>query len=74
MTKITFVGWTAGMKSLSFALLLRDAAGLELQEAWDIKTRVLDNEVVVLELPSLIATAVLEQAKALGVVCTMDQY
>ncbi|MGI4734399.1 MAG: hypothetical protein ACRYG7_04390 [Janthinobacterium lividum] len=62
------------MKSLSFALLLRDAAGLELQEAWDIKTRVLDNEVVVLELPSLIATAVLEQAKALGVVCTMDQY
>jgi hypothetical protein len=73
MTKITFVGWTAGMKSLGFALLLRDAAGLGLQEAWDIKTWVLDNEVVVLELPALIAAAVLEQAKALGVVCTLDQ-
>ena len=56
------------MKSLRFACLLHEEAGLGLQEAWDIKTKVLNEEPVVLELPASIGAAVLEHATALGVV------
>jgi hypothetical protein len=70
--KITFSGWQVGMKSLRFARLLHEEAGLGLQEAWNIKTKVLNEEPVVLELPASIGAAVLEQAKDLGVICTMD--
>lgn len=66
--KITFSGWQVGMKSLRFACLLHEEAGLGLQEAWDIKTKVLNEEPVVLELPASIGAAVLEHATALGVV------
>lgn len=54
------------MKSFRFAKLLHEQAGLGLKEAWDIKTKVLDEEPVELELPASIGAAVLEQAKALG--------
>lgn len=70
--KITFSGWQVGMKSFRFAQLLYDVAGLGLQEAWRIKTNVLNEEPVVLELPASIGAAVLEQAKALGVICAED--
>ena len=70
--KITFSGWNVGMRSLRFAQLLHHQAGLGLKEAWDIKTRVLDKEPVVLELPSAMAAAVFEQATALGVICTLE--
>ena len=70
--KITFLGWNVEMRSLRFAQLLHHQAGLGLKEAWDIKTRVLDKEPVVLELPSAMAAAVFEQATALGVICTLE--
>ncbi|MET4075098.1 hypothetical protein [Hymenobacter sp. UYCo722] len=69
--EITFFGWQVGMKSLRFARLLHEEAGLELAEAWAIKTKVLNEEPVVLELPAAIGAAVLEKATALGVICTM---
>jgi hypothetical protein len=52
--KITFSGWHAGMKSFRFAQLLHEQAGLGLREAWNIKTKVLNEEPVVLELPASI--------------------
>lgn len=70
--KITFLGWNVGMRSLRFAQLLHHQAGLGLKEAWDIKTRVLDTEPVVLELPAAMAAAIFEQAIALGVNCTLE--
>lgn len=70
--KIAFSNWQEGMKSLQFAQLLHHEAGLRLAEAWRIKTKVLDREPVVLELPASIATAILEQATALGVICTLE--
>ena len=70
--KITFSGWNVGMRSLRFAYLLHHQAGLGLKEAWDIKTRVLDEEPVVLELPAVVAAAVFEQATALGVICALE--
>jgi hypothetical protein len=70
--KITFSGWNVGMRSLQFAQLLHHQAGLGLKEAWDIKTRVLDKEPVVLELPAAMAAAIFEQATALGVICTVE--
>ena len=69
--KITFSGWQIGMKSLRFARLLHKEARLGLKEAWDIKTKVLNEEPVVLELPASIGVAVLERATALGVICTV---
>jgi hypothetical protein len=70
--KITFSNWRVGMKSLQFAQLLHHEAGLGLAEAWSIKTKVLDQEPVVLELPASTATAILEQATALGVIRTLE--
>ncbi|GAB3868436.1 hypothetical protein GCM10028824_13300 [Hymenobacter segetis] len=70
--KITFSGWREGMKSLRFARLLHDVAGLGLAEAWRIKTQVLEEEPVVLALPVSLAAAVWEQATALGVICFVD--
>ena len=70
--KITFLGWNVGMRSLRFAQLLHHQAGLGLKEAWDIKTRVLDKEPVVLELPAAMAAAIFEQATALGVNCALE--
>ena len=70
--KITFSGWNVGMRSLRFAQLLHHQAGLELKESWDIKTRVLDKEPVVLELPAAMAAAVFEQATALDVICSLE--
>lgn len=70
--KITFLGWNVGMHSLRFAQLLHHQAGLGLKEAWDIKTRVLDKEPVVLELPAAMAAAIFEQATVLGVNCTLE--
>lgn len=60
------------MKSLRFAQLLHAEAGLGLEEAWSIKTRVLNKEPVVLDLPASLAEAILKQATALGVICTLD--
>jgi hypothetical protein len=70
--KITFSNWQVGMKSLQFAQLLHHEAGLGLAEAWSLKTKVLDRELVVLELPASTAIAILEQATALGVICTLE--
>ena len=70
--KITFLGWNVGMRSLRFVQLLHHQAGLGLKEAWDIKTRVLDKEPVVLELPAAMASAIFEQAIALGVNCALE--
>ena len=60
------------MKPFCFAQLLHDMAGPGLREARRIKTTVLNEEPVVLELPASIGAAVLEQAKALGVICAKD--
>lgn len=70
--KITFSRWNVGMRALRFALLLHHQAGLGLKEAWDIRTRVLDEEPVVLELPAAVAAVVFEQATALGVICVLE--
>jgi len=60
------------MEFFRFAQLLHNVAGLGLQEAWSIKTKVLNEEPVVLELPASIGAAVLAQAKALGVICAEE--
>ena len=67
-----FSGWQVGIESFRFVQLLHEVTGLELQEAWRIKTNVLNEEPVVLELPVSIGAAVPEQANALGVICAED--
>ena len=72
MKKISCQGWHVGMKSLRFARLLHEELGIGLSEAWDLKTRVLNNERVMLAVPETLALLILEKIRNLGVKCQLE--
>ena len=69
MVKIIFEGWDVGMRKIPFTKLLNEKAGLTLQEAKNLKDRLVDNnEIIEMELDDeTLAKEILEDAKKLKV-------
>lgn len=69
MVKIIFEGWDVGMRKIPFTKLLNEKAGLTLQEAKNLKDRLVDNnEIVVVEVDDKnLAKEILEDAQKLKV-------
>jgi ribosomal protein L7/L12 len=70
MTKIIFEGWDVGMRKIPFIKLLNEKAGLTLQEAKNLKDRLIDNnEIVVVEIEDEnLAEEILKDAQKLKVI------
>ena len=72
MAKVVFKGWRVGMRKIPFTMLLRQRAGLSLKQARDIKTKVLDNEEVVIFVDNIeIARTIAVEADKLGVIAEL---
>lgn len=69
MVKIIFESWNVGMRKISFTKLLNKKAGLTLQEAKNIKDRLVDNnEIIEVEIDDeILANEVLKEAEKLNV-------
>ncbi len=62
MAQVRITGWRYGLKKVSMTTTIRDALGLGLAEAKQCTNRVLDGEVVVLDLPDREAAIALADA------------
>ncbi|HVW15871.1 MAG TPA: hypothetical protein VHB54_18720 [Mucilaginibacter sp.] len=72
MTKVVFKGWRVGMRKIPFTMLLKQGAGLSLKQARTIKTKVLDNEEVVIEIDNIDdVRALVVKANNLGVIAEL---
>lgn len=69
MVKIIFESWDVGMRKIPFTKLLNEKAGLTLQEAKNLKDRLVDNnEIIEVAIDNeILAKEVLEEAKKLKV-------
>ncbi|WP_343555631.1 hypothetical protein [Sphingobacterium sp.] len=69
MVKIIFESWDVGMRKIPFTKLLNEKAGLSLQEAKNLKDRLVDNnEIIEVEIDDeILAKEILEEAQKLKV-------
>jgi hypothetical protein len=68
MTKIIFEGWEVGMRKIPFIKLLNEKAGLSLKDSKNLKDRLVDNEIIEMEVPDEnLAIEILAEAKRLKV-------
>lgn len=69
MAKVVFKGWRVGMRKIPFTMLLKQSAGLSLKQARDIKTKVLDNEIIAMPVDNIeVARIIAVEADKLGVI------
>lgn len=67
MKKIKFAGWRKGMNKIEFIQLLRNNTELSLQEAKNIKDKIVDGETVEILVESDVANYILDESKKYGV-------
>jgi hypothetical protein len=66
-SKVRFLGWSRGMKKVALTKLIREAAGMPLNEAHDVVNRLLAGQVVDLDVASeKEARELADAARALG--------
>jgi hypothetical protein len=73
MTILLFKGYTQDVKKISFTRLLHNKATIRLKEAKEIMDRILDDEVVELQvLDYNIANEIVNEAIKLGFICEIQ--
>lgn len=68
MIKIIFFGWNIGMKRVTFSKLLHDKTNLSLQKTWEIGLKILDGEVIEINVEEIgMAEEIISKSLELGV-------
>ncbi|MGI4752027.1 MAG: hypothetical protein ACRYFB_15445 [Janthinobacterium lividum] len=67
MKKILFTGWRKGMNKIEFIQLLHHSAGVPLRDAKSIKDRIVDGEVIEIEVNESIAQYIIDGSRQYGV-------
>ena len=68
MKKIKFTGWNKNMNKIKFIHLLNEQADLSLKESKEIKDRIVDGEVIEIEVHDEKVKAIISEATAFGVI------
>lgn len=72
--KIKFTGWVKGMRQIPFMKYLNTHTNLTLKESQDVKLKILNNEIVYLDVDNIdIAKEIIINSKDFGVVCEIVQ-
>ena len=72
--KIICTGWEVGIRKISLIEYLHNNCGYTLKESKSIKDRIVDNEVVEIDIPTNInGMQVLKQLKEFGVKCDIKK-
>lgn len=66
MKKVRFTGWKKGMNKIEFIQLLHHNAGISLKEAKQIKDRIVDGEIVEINVKSEVAEYIINQSSSYG--------
>lgn len=72
MKKIRFTGWNKNMNKIKFIHLLNEQAGLSLKESKEIKDRIVDGEVIEIEVHDDKVKVIISEATAFGVIAEED--
>ncbi len=72
MATIIFKGWEVGMRGIPFMKLLTAKANISLKKAMEIKIRIVENEVIELNVKDTAgANEIIKEAHELGVLCEL---
>ncbi len=72
--RLVFDGWNEGMMKVSASMMLREKTSLDLKEAKDIVDRILEDEVVMIDVSSKErADEILMKARQLGLRCHLEK-
>jgi ribosomal protein L7/L12 len=67
MKRIKFTGWKKGMNKIEFIQLLRSHTELSLEEAKNIKDRIVDGEIIEIVVKPAIAQYLVDESRKYGV-------
>jgi len=71
MARVVFTGWNPGLQKVSLAKLLRSEASLSLKEAHEYVCRIMEREVVTVDMPTTEAAEdLVARAVSLGAIVT----